>query len=815
MQGRSRRFTLSQYIQGLLWILVGILFLLGISLALGMDGLLWSTEPIFTWKKVYLPIKELLWTQEPLSVPVYFSHAYITGMAAPSSSFVSGIYLGFLCFSLSIFLASLSARGHVLFGTGIGIFILLAYTSHLQHLGMWGSHHPLPNLCIIVPPVLLSIAWHLYHPHGSMGFKILSFMGSWLVSAFLLFQTAEGSESILAPIMSLSHYSYLPCLIGCLIFFVMLGREIIYLIARLSTSRPNPYNGWNFIMLSVICLGNLFFTWKKQGVWEDWSMQHVAVWAWIAIATLAFLWRCLEHRISLWSRLALVLWGWAVLLFHRLNANDMAIEVLEDLFLYAQMGVGLTFFLYILVWLRVPLFEGLPVWKILYRGENLVFVQPFGVVIMAMFFFYSQYLPYYQGLSGFYTGLASTYELQENTHLATQYNKQAISYGKKNHRANYALAYGFLKEDNPERAIRHLKNAIQKNPSPASFLLLSQSQESLGFSHDAYISLKQGQNIFPNATAFSYNLGLWHLQRNQQEKARSYLDQAAEDSEFRELVALNILGFGMPNSYPISAPQTQSYKTNLLAFLLMHPQHPIPSFMSWNENETLHEAYAWNRGLLWTQRQKMDTAAVLYGLPLALHAYKAKKVSQAFRYAKKLQTTESPENKASIFYVLGMWSAEQGAHVQALSFWEKAREHNFQNNYKIPTLDSLSLMGSSQHLNSYIIPSDLEEKTIPELEMLGKKNPFQEELLVQIVLELNKRNARQIAYDIVLEAVELHENSIPLWKSYVLQCLQIGIPNYAKHGLSMLKSLLSPSEYRLFYQTYLKAWKRSREISFS
>ncbi len=86
---------------------------------------------------------------------------------------------------------------------------------------------------------------------------------------------------------------------------------------------------------------------------------------------------------------------------------------------------------------------------------------------------------------------------------------------------------------------------------------------------------------------------------------------------------------------------------------------------------------------------------------------------------------------------------------------------------------------------------------------LGNQNMFFEESVLLASDYFNERNQKDKAYEILMEAVRLNENSIRLLKSYTLQAIQLNLVSYAEDSLAELSLLmddLSFEEFKFKYQ---------------
>ncbi len=87
---------------------------------------------------------------------------------------------------------------------------------------------------------------------------------------------------------------------------------------------------------------------------------------------------------------------------------------------------------------------------------------------------------------------------------------------------------------------------------------------------------------------------------------------------------------------------------------------------------------------------------------------------------------------------------------------------------------------------------------------LGNQNMFFEESVIFASNYFNERNKKDKAYEILVEAVRLNENSVRLLKSYILQAAQLNLVSYAEDSLSELAILMNESSFEKFKILYEK-----------
>ena len=91
------------------------------------------------------------------------------------------------------------------------------------------------------------------------------------------------------------------------------------------------------------------------------------------------------------------------------------------------------------------------------------------------------------------------------------------------------------------------------------------------------------------------------------------------------------------------------------------------------------------------------------------------------------------------------------------------------------------------------------EKVTQEMEQLGYRNPFFEDGVLSVATFFNtKIQDQDRAYNILLNSVNLNPFSIPLNQAYALQCLRVGLNNYAMDTRQELRSMMPSAMFLTF-----------------
>jgi tetratricopeptide (TPR) repeat protein len=96
------------------------------------------------------------------------------------------------------------------------------------------------------------------------------------------------------------------------------------------------------------------------------------------------------------------------------------------------------------------------------------------------------------------------------------------------------------------------------------------------------------------------------------------------------------------------------------------------------------------------------------------------------------------------------------------------------------------------------------------LEALGKQDPFDETAVLQAAAFFIGDNMdNEKAYNILLKAVNINSYSRQINEAYILQCLRVGLDNYAENALQKYKQFVPDTTYNEFLITYHRARESS------
>lgn len=162
----------------------------------------------------------------------------------------------------------------------------------------------------------------------------------------------------------------------------------------------------------------------------------------------------------------------------------------------------------------------------------------------------------------------------------------------------------------------------------------------------------------------------------------------------------------------------------------------------------------------------------------------------------------------------------QGLKKLSLSDDEKRKLNSLVLKYYIATDDTINLKSDIDKLETDNVMYTKLSKAIifsndtsiakKQFETLALNYPFDELVMLKSAdFFLSKMNDSRKAYQILLDGITINPYSVTLTKSYILTCLDYGIPQFASSALEQLKLITSQADYQDFL---IQFEKKKREL---
>lgn len=639
--------------------------------------------------------------------PLFFQHYSGSMPAINLSSYYLLLIVTALCINILFAVVSTLPRYWYFLGTALFAFILVNYKFEILLLFGSGDKWGL----IIALALFLPTSYYFnIKPEISYLKRLLSFL---IISAVLAVLFAGFSE-VDSPFLYLATYSIINPLIISLIFILIIAHEIIaafiYLLTSSGTSSGKK-NLLHFYIITAIYLGNLLLAYLYETHVIDWDIIYVNLFLLLIISAVLGLWGFAQREeqykylFNFYPFGALVYLSMATICFITLGhftatLNDPAVEVFRDFIIYGHLGYGVIFVIYFSSNFIDPIRRNLKVYKVLYKPTNMPYFtfRLAGLIAFIALVMKSNWeVPVNQSTSAYFNGIGDLHYHNNELQLAETYYEEGALFGFRNHKSHYMLGkLAMLKNDDVAAAV-HYRNASLKNPTPQSFINLSNIYIDQSRFFDAVFTLNNGLEASPENPEVFNNLGVAYAKTRILDTAAYYLHKAAEAEE-KATAAGNIVALLAKHDLQLEADSVLSNylieEDNILlnnSFVLKNraqehlnkqvtPGDTVLTFLEasllYNKSfnhlfsiDTLDvsglEKYADVQNNI-NFRENLLFAAYL-------NLYKNKNITQAFKRLNWLANS-STFYSGEFFNIIGLWAMEQDAPTVAADYFTWAAD---------------------------------------------------------------------------------------------------------------------------------------------
>lgn len=659
------------------------------------------------------------------------------------------------------------------------------------------------------------------------GFLLLSIVAGVIIQYF---------SKISHPFLAIASYGLLSAIVFTILFIFLISHEIVAsLVWVVSNSGIRGKNSLNqLLIIASIYLLNILLIFLERYKYIDWNIIAISPIVLYIISTILGIWGFRNaadetnnfnfRTVGAWLYLGLAIIATATIGLAFATSNDPLTDALQSFIIVAHLVMGFAFFMYVILNYIQALQKGLPIHRILYRPQflELSLFRLGALVGIITLLSLKSFYAYYEASAGYYNTIADFYKASNDLPYAEAFYKEATHNDVRNHKSNYALATLAMEMNDKENTRAFLKNALEKNPSPFAYAGLSKILQEKDMFFDALFTMQEGVKKFPENQQLLTNLAWLYEKTKVTDSTLHYLNLAKQNCTDCDLADANLL------AYTLKYAKTDSISKELLI--------PSKNALSLAANQS---ALSTKKNEVDTELLKLDADSALnvsqftliYNLTTVANAkapFSSKDLqkiqlkaanqdffedlefaiaSQNYYRENKLEglkqltilANDSTKKKYLYNQVVGMWYLQQGVFDKAVAHLTKAGDKT-----------SAEVL---QKQDYQTIIAEYQQTQAEELLKNAKtKNDFDKALsfapLNQLVLDktvdfyntkLNKPNE---AYTLIFNALQINDNSVELWKLYVLQSLKIGVDNYADEGLEKLRVLTTATDYQAFLSTY-------------
>ena len=476
--------------------------------------------------KIWLPVQQ------------YLVFQYFDGSILKINPVFWTFYLILLVISINLVLAVVSSISKFWFYGAMGAFIGFIILFQPDHILLFSSSNKSASILIFSVFLSISYIFREFKNHLSLSRRFLVFVAATTVTGLIIY-FYSGVEH---PFSYLVSYGIAGPLVVSMIFILTVSHEIIYAFLRMSSgsARSGSSRGLvHFTVLSVIYLFYTFITYLHNAKRLDWNLVYLNPIVLLLIISYGGFW-WLRDREELYEEI-LPFRPNAALLFLAFGSitlatygfilsvgNDPVAETFEDTIIFGQIGFGIFFFIYLVANFGQMMSKGYNVVPVAYKSRTIpFFVFRLGGLLAAGFMLYQAgFLPFFQAKAGYYNLLGDLFWLNKEQSLAKVYYQKASGYEYQNHRSNYALASIARLEKNKAEEIFYLEKANLKQPSPYSFVNVSNRLLENDQYFEGLFKLNEGLTLFPGSPEINNNIGYFYSKTDIYDSAYYFFNQA-------------------------------------------------------------------------------------------------------------------------------------------------------------------------------------------------------------------------------------------------------------------------------------------------
>lgn len=534
----------------------GFLFLV----VLATVGILYLAYPwpVFTWQQ----LQEL----QPQEIPLYaFERGNLEFTIAAENYLLFERWLGnpiepnvialdvyLICFALglSALLALVSTLSRFWFYVGSTVTAFVVALFRWDSLLLFDSSSRYIGIVVVGACLAKLFYFQFFGESRSFTFRYITFVLLAGAIGLLAWQAGEAAH----PLRMLAVNTLPAAIILTLIFVIVVAHQLLASFITLAHASSRSKSLGPFVLISGIYLLNLWLSYANRIGWIPWEY---AIPSFLLLALSGFLtvWT-ISQREPLYEGLFgdykllfvfIVSMGtiaFATYGYFLASSNDIALLSFNDLILYAHIGYGMMFVLYVLANFLGVFEQGLAVDRVLYRPTTMpYFSYRFGGLIFTLaLVFYNNWPAHVNHFtSAFYTALADTYYDVQAGRAPTFY-RRAHSYAPFNQHAATLLAQIEASELNTEKERQYLLDANRFRPTEFTLLNADQFYLSTGNAYEEVQLLRRAWKQFPNSGVIENNLGLVYARVGMGDSATRHFTRARNDSRVENSAGMNLLG---------------------------------------------------------------------------------------------------------------------------------------------------------------------------------------------------------------------------------------------------------------------------------
>ena len=571
-------------------------FLLSFSLLLlvavfaeikGLDTFL-PLETVRKTESVEVNLHEL---QDPVFKDPVSTRSYIIfqGFLALKENYQVWVYYLFIMVAavvMSFYATALTYLSKLWFAVGQSLLIIWVMTMNLNYLNIYGLGDFNIHYLLIVIYLVIGYLFRSIYPDTSLFKKFSAFL---FLSFSLLALVYFGSAKEVS-LVYIANNSAVVAVFISIVFIMHVAYDILLLILKQLTNSKATADGSNlrhFLFFSIIYLGYISLTFLRNDHVIRWDIIYFDEFLLLIISSIVGIWgfrkrsELINDFIPFRPLGGLLYLMGGILTFSTIawvffTANDPLIDVFEDAIIYAHLGFGIAFTVYVLFNFFEFLRNGSKIYPVIFQPKRFPTgtIRIIGIAMIALFVIRKDYIQYFQAWSGYYNSLADYYLMAGKTEASVNNRQVARQYFASGHKSNFMLGLDYYDKQDYTRSAYYFGQASYKRPSVQSYLNRAQSQLNANLFFESLFTLRSAQEEFQEDPHIVNMKGLLFEKLNQLDSAFIYFNFAEDiawDAAMEELFQSNKLALYTKNQVNEKLPEVNfsevntAYKANYVA----------------------------------------------------------------------------------------------------------------------------------------------------------------------------------------------------------------------------------------------------------
>ncbi len=481
-----------------------------------------------------------------------------------------------------------------------------------------------------------------------------------------------------------------------MIFVFLVAEEILFLLLYIITRSKGRNNEKHLLVFGMVYIGylGLYYAdlyglinielFEVDPLYLFFISTFIAIWSFQYKNELyqSFIAHESDVRIFIY---VLGLLAYTVVTFALIRGNTPVYDSVSYFSLYAHLGFGSFFLIYLIINFFTPLAQGLAVFRITYKNQNFPYISAklAGLVIVAAFFFYSDRAPQKMIEGARYNYLGDIYQLVGNQSLSDEYYRQGSVFAWDNHYSNFQLGHSSLNKNDFDEAIYRFTRATIRRASPYAYVNIGNAFRSMNDESRIQGVLREGNLKYPKSGELANNLAVSLINSGSINSAQSIFEENLSTEDWNRALEVNKWSvspdtINLEQEFSSSVP---ALKSNIL-YQLAGTQSNTPTLDGYilDRPNLLNASLAINGS--WNKAITPDSSLLKFinGITdaelgkhlnhsLAFNLYANGLVNQAITTLEILTRAVSLYERGYFINQLGLMSLEQGSPILAREYF--------------------------------------------------------------------------------------------------------------------------------------------------